>query len=48
MARKLAGRLASIKVLFSENFEEPAYTERDARKLYSEIEKDVKKSKSGC
>lgn len=48
MARKLAGRLASIKVLFSENFEEPVYTEKDARKLYSEIEKDVKKSKSGC
>ena len=39
--RRLAGRLASIKVVFSESYEKPDYTDRDYNKLYSEIEKDV-------
>lgn len=39
--RILAGRLASIKVIFSETFEEPDYTKKDTDKLYSEIEKEV-------
>ena len=39
--RRLAGRLASIKVVFSESFAAPNYTESDVEKLYSEIEKDV-------
>lgn len=39
--RILAGRLASIKVVFSESYEEPDYSEKDTDKLYSEIEKDV-------
>lgn len=42
--RRLAGRLASLKVVFSENYEEPDYTENDVNRLYSEIEKDVKRS----
>jgi len=37
--RRLAGRLASIKVLFSNSFEKPEYSENDADKIYSEIEK---------
>ena len=39
--RQLAGRLASIRVVFSESYEMPNYTESDVEKLYSEIEKDV-------
>ena len=39
--RRLAGRLASIKVIFSESYREPDYTEQDVEQLYSEIEKDV-------
>lgn len=39
--RRLAGRLASIKVVFSESYEKPDYTDSDYNKLYSEIEKDV-------
>ena len=39
--RRLAGRLASIKIIFSDSFETPHYTESDVEKLYSEIEKDV-------
>ena len=39
--RRLAGRLASIKVVFSESFEEPDYTQSEVDKLYSEIEEDV-------
>ena len=42
--RLLAGRLASIKVVFSESYEDPDYTERDVEQLYSEIEKDVKET----
>lgn len=39
--RRMAGRLASIKVIFSETYKERDYTENDVHKLYSEIEKDV-------
>lgn len=39
--RRLAGRLASIKVVFSESYETPEYTESDFERLYFEIEKDV-------
>ncbi|MBR1630049.1 MAG: hypothetical protein IJ679_12430 [Lachnospiraceae bacterium] len=39
--RRLAGRLASIKVIFSDSYEKPEYTESDVEKLYSEIEKEV-------
>ena len=42
--RRLAGRLASIKVVFSESYEEPEYTKSDVDKLYAEIEKDVKET----
>lgn len=44
--RRKAGRLASIKVVFSDEYEEDDYTERDAEDLYSEIEKDVKETMS--
>jgi len=39
--RRQAGRLASIKVVFSESYEDPEYTKRDVDKIYAEIEKDV-------
>ena len=39
--RRMAGRLASIKVIFSDKYEESDYTESDVDRLYSEIEKDV-------
>ena len=39
--RRLAGRLASIKVVFFESYEKPDYTDSDYNKLYSEIEKDI-------
>ena len=39
--RRLAGRLASIKVVFSESYETPNYSKSDVDRLYSEIEKDV-------
>ena len=42
--RRLAGRLASIKVVFSDSYEEADYTESDVDQLYSEIEKDVKET----
>ena len=42
--RRMAGRLASIKVVFSDKYEEPNYTESDVDRLYSEIEKDVLES----
>ena len=42
--RRLAGRLASIKVVFSESYEAPNYTESDVEQLYSEIEKEVKET----
>jgi hypothetical protein len=40
--RRAAGQLASIKVVFSKNFEKSDYSKDDVDKLYSEIEKDVK------
>ena len=43
--RRMAGRLASIKVAFSDKYEEPNYTESDVDRLYSEIEKDVRESR---
>ena len=39
--RILAGRLASIRVVFSDSYEGPDYTENDTDRLYSEIEKEV-------
>lgn len=39
--RRLAGRLASIKIHFSDNYEDSVYTEKEVNQLYSEIEKDV-------
>lgn len=42
--RRLAGRLASIKVVFSESYEETEYTKSDVDRLYAEIEKDVNKT----
>ena len=42
--RRMAGRIASVKVVFSEKFEDPNYTETDVDNLYSEIEKDVQES----
>ncbi len=39
--RRLAGRLASIKVTFSDHYEDRNYTENEVNRLYSEIEKDV-------
>lgn len=43
--RRMAGRLASIKVAFSDKYKEPNYTESDVYRLYSEIEKDVRESR---
>ena len=42
--RRQAGRLASIKLVFSESYKAPEYTESDVHTLYSEIEKDVNKT----
>ena len=39
--RRLAGRLASIKVVFSDNYKDPEYTRNDLDQLYAEIKKDV-------
>ena len=39
--RRLAGRLASIKIVFSESYEMPNYTQREVDELYSEIKKSV-------
>ncbi len=39
--RRLAGRLASIKVVFSESYKDAEYTEGDVERIYSEIEKRV-------
>ena len=44
-ARRQAGRLASIKVVFSDTYEKTDYTDSDLRELYSEIEKDVNETK---
>ena len=42
--RRLAGRLASIKVVFSDSYEAPNYTENDVDQLYHQIEKEVNES----
>ncbi|MBR4562052.1 MAG: hypothetical protein IKO23_09070 [Bacteroidales bacterium] len=42
--RRLAGRLASVKIVFSDEFEKPKYTDTNREKLYSEIEKDVEET----
>ena len=39
--RRLAGRLASIKVIFSKTYEPPDYTEQDIDKLYTELAQDT-------
>ena len=39
--RRQAGRLASIKVIFCDSYQDPHYTDDDVEKLYSEIEKAV-------
>jgi hypothetical protein len=39
--RRLAGRLASIKIVFSESYEMPNYTQSEVDELYSEIKKSV-------
>jgi predicted nucleic acid-binding Zn ribbon protein len=43
--RRLAGRLASIKVVFSKEYEDPHYTVNDVDRLYSDIEKDVNQTR---
>lgn len=43
--RRLAGRLASIKVNFFDRFEERDITKKDIDRLYDEIEKDVQKTR---
>lgn len=42
--RRAAGQLASIKVTFSKSFDESDYTKEEVNQLYSDIEKDVKKT----
>lgn len=42
--KRLAGRLASIKVEFSKTFDNSDYTDKEVNDLYSEIEKDVKQT----
>ena len=42
--RRLAGRLASVKVVFSDSYKDPKYTENDVKELYSEIEKGVEET----
>lgn len=43
--RRLAGRLASVKVVFSKSYEKRQYTQEDVSRLYSEIRRDVNDSK---
>ena len=45
LGRRTAGRLASVKVVFSENEDAPHYTESDLNSLYSEIEKDINETR---
>lgn len=40
--RRLAGRLASMKVVFSETYEDTAYTQDEVERLHAEIEEDVR------
>ena len=39
--RRLAGRLASVKVVFSQKYEARHYTDSDVEQLYAELEDDV-------
>ena len=45
--KRQAGRLASVKVVFSDSFEDPKYTDGDYERLYTEIESDVRKTIHG-
>lgn len=40
--RRTAGRLASIKVIFADAYDDSGYSESEVEELYSEIEKDIK------
>lgn len=42
--KRLAGRLASIKVEFSKAFDDSDYTDKEVNDLYSEIEEDIKQT----
>lgn len=42
--RRTAGRLASIKVIFTNRFVKPDYSNNEINELYSDIEKDVKET----
>ena len=42
--KRAAGQLASVKVTFSKTFDESDYTQAEIDNLYSEIEKDVKRT----
>ena len=42
--RLLAGRLASVKVIFSDRYVDHNYSEKDVNELFSEIERDVNKT----
>ena len=42
--RRVAGRLASVKVTFSDTFKKPDYSEQDVHNLYHELEKDVNRT----
>lgn len=45
-ARRLAGRLASVRVVFSESYQDPTYKEHEVENLYSEIEREVKETRA--
>ena len=38
--KRLAGRLASIKVIFSDKYEKIHYTDDEIKKLYAELDLD--------
>lgn len=42
--KRLAGRLASAGVTFSDSFEKAEYSDSDVERIYSDIEKDVKRT----
>lgn len=43
--RRLAGRLASMKVEFARSFDESDYSKEEVDRIYSDIEEDVKKTR---
>lgn len=45
-SRRAAGQLASIKVTFSKSFDESDYTKEEVDKLFSDIKKDINKTKA--